>query len=670
MIKQETIQRIIDTARIEEVVSEFVSLKKRGTSLIGLCPFHNEKTPSFHVSPAKGIFKCFGCGKGGDSIGFIMEHEKYSYTEALRHLAQKYNIEIEESAPSAAYLAEQSEKESLLSVTLFAQKFFTHNLLNSDEGKVIGLSYFKERGFTTQTIEKFQLGYAPNQYHLLTNDAVANGYTNEMLVKAGLSAEKDGQVYDRFRERVIFPIHNLTGRVIGFGGRILNSDKSKAKYINSPETEIYHKSQVLYGIWLAKNKIVADDNCFLVEGYTDVISMHQAGITNVVSSSGTSLTTEQIKLIKRFTSNITIIYDGDPAGIKASFRGISMILEEGLNVQVLLLPEPEDPDSFVRKNGLSYVLDFIKQNTTNFILFKTNLLLAEVAHDPVKKANLVTEILTDISLIPNQVTRSFYLKECSSLFSIDEQALNSQLNRMISQKMKKKSSGSLPHDAPPPEIDGLEPQIIDIDIPEKTTQPQIYVDYYDCEHQERNIIGLLLNHGNQEIEIENKDENNHVIDRSKHQVAQFVISELSTDEIEFEHPLYQKIYNECVILLNKDENVDIQKYFLQNSDEEVKQLTIEMISFPYEISMNWEESKKISTPNIYDNETGKLNDHVIESIYSLKLRKIELMIHEREVELRASSVNEDRLIELLTDLKDLIDIKNELCKQLHIIVTH
>ncbi len=670
MIKQETIQRIIDTARIEEVVSEFVSLKKRGTSLIGLCPFHNEKTPSFHVSPAKGIFKCFGCGKGGDSIGFIMEHEKYSYTEALRHLAQKYNIEIEESAPSAAYLAEQSEKESLLSVTLFAQKFFTHNLLNSDEGKVIGLSYFKERGFTTQTIEKFQLGYAPNQYHLLTNDAVANGYTNEMLVKAGLSAEKDGQVYDRFRERVIFPIHNLTGRVIGFGGRILNSDKSKAKYINSPETEIYHKSQVLYGIWLAKNKIVADDNCFLVEGYTDVISMHQAGITNVVSSSGTSLTTEQIKLIKRFTSNITIIYDGDPAGIKASFRGISMILEEGLNVQVLLLPEPEDPDSFVRKNGLSYVLDFIKQNTTNFIFFKTNLLLAEVAHDPVKKANLVTEILTDISLIPNQVTRSFYLKECSSLFSIDEQALNSQLNRMISQKMKKKSSGSLPHDAPPPEIDGLEPQIIDIDVPTKTTQSQIYVDYYDCEHQERNIIGLLLNHGNQEIEIENKDENNHVIDRSKHQVAQFVISELSTDEIEFEHPLYQKIYNECVILLNKDENVDIQKYFLQNSDEEVKQFTIEMISFPYEISMNWEESKKISTPNIYDNETGKLNDHVIESIYSLKLRKIELMIHEREVELRASTVNEDRLIELLTDLKDLIDIKNELCKQLHIIVTH
>lgn len=653
-------------------MSEFVALKKRGTSLIGLCPFHNEKTPSFHVSPAKGIYKCFGCGKGGDSIGFIMEHEKYSYTEALRHLAHKYNIEIEESAPSAAYLAEQSEKEALLAVTSFAQKLFTQNLLNSDEGKAVGISYFKERGFTTQTIEKFQLGYAPNQYHLLTNEAIANGYTKEVLVKAGLSAEKDGQVYDRFRERVIFPIHNLTGRVIGFGGRILSSEKSKAKYINSPETEIYHKSQVLYGIWLAKNKIVADDNCFLVEGYTDVISMHQAGITNVVSSSGTSLTTEQIKLIKRFTSNITIIYDGDPAGIKASFRGISMILEEGLNVQVLLLPEPEDPDSFVKKNGLTYVLDFIKQNTTNFILFKTNLLLAEVAHDPVKKANLVNEILTDISLIPNQVTRSIYLKECSSLFSIDEQTLNSQLNRMISQKLKKKPAGPLPlpHDAPPPEMDGLEPQIIDLDLPVETAPPQIYVDYYDCEHQERNIIELLLNHGNQEIELENRDENNHVIGKHKHQVAKFVISELSSDDIGFEHPMYQKIYNECVTLLNENDNADLQKHFLQNANEEIKQLTIELISFPYEISLNWEENKKISTPSIYDNETGKLNDHVVESIYSLKLRKIELMIHQLEVEVRTTSYTEERLTEVLTELQELITIKNELCKQLHIIITH
>lgn len=668
MIKQETIQRIIDTARIEEVVSDFVSLKKRGTSMIGLCPFHNEKTPSFHVSPAKGIYKCFGCSKGGDSIGFIMEHEKASYVEALRYLANKYNIEIEESAPSATYLAEQSEKESLYSVTLFAQKFFTKNLLNTDEGKAIGISYFKERGFSTQTIEKFELGYAPNQYHSLTNEAVANGYAKEVLVKAGLSAEKDGQVYDRFRERVIFPIHNLTGRVIGFGGRILSSEKSKAKYINSPETEIYHKSNVLYGIWLAKNKIVAEDNCFLVEGYTDVISMHQAGITNVVSSSGTSLTIDQIKQIKRFTGNVTIIYDGDPAGIKASFRGISMILEADLNVQVLLLPEPEDPDSFVKKNGLSYVLDYIKRETTNFILFKTNLLLAEVAHDPVRKGNLVTEILQDISLIPNQVTRSFYIKECSGLFNIEEQALNSQLNRLLSQKIKKKFSPTIPNEVPPPEFEGVEPQVVD--VPADKSLTQTYVDYYDCEHQERNIISLLLNHGNHEFELKVLDEHGRVMSKSLHRVADFVISELSTDEIELVSPIYQKILNECISILNKDSATDIQRNFLNSKDEDVKQLTIELISSPYEISTNWEEKLKISTPTIYNNDEGKLNDHVIESIYSLKLRKIEIMIHQYEIELRSAPIAEDRLIEVLTELKDLIDIKNELSKQLHIIITH
>lgn len=669
MIKKDTIQRIIDTARIEEVVSEYVSLKKRGTSMIGLCPFHNEKTPSFHVSPAKGIYKCFGCSKGGDSIGFIMEHEKYTYVEALRHLANKYNIEIEESTPTPEYLAEQSEKESLYSVTLFAQKFFSNNLLNSDEGKAIGVSYFKERGFSTQTIEKFQLGWAPNSYHSLTNEATSNGYTKDMLVKAGLSAEKEGQVYDRFRERVIFPIHNLTGRVIGFGGRILSSEKSKAKYINSPETEIYHKSNVLYGIWLAKNKIVADDNCFLVEGYTDVISMHQAGITNVVSSSGTSLTTEQIKLIKRFTNNITIIYDGDPAGIKASFRGISMILEEGLNVQVLLLPAPQDPDSFVRNNGLSFVLDFIKKETTNFILFKTNLLLAEVAHDPVKKANLVTEIIQDISLIPNPVTRSFFIKDCSSLFNIDEIALNSQLNKIIAQKIKKKSySNTYP---PEEELelvpDGVDFSSISPQVP--TSNTQLYVDYYDCEHQEKNIVSLLLNHGSQQITITNIDELGVKI-QSTHQVAKFAIDEILNDELDFLHPMYKSIFEECVSVLSKDEEADLQRHFLNSENETIKQLTIELISSPYEISTNWVDKLKISTPSIFDNEDGKLNDHVVESIYSLKFRKVEVMIHALENELKSNPVTEDRLMEILTELKELIDIKNELGKQLHIIITH
>jgi DNA primase len=586
--------------------------------MIGLCPFHNEKTPSFHVSPAKGIYKCFGCGKGGDSVGFVMEHEKYSYVESLRYLAQKYHIEIEETAPSPEYLAEQSERESLYAITLYAQKFFTQNMMNTEEGKAIGVSYFKERGFTAQTIEKFQLGYAPNQFHFLTDEAVANGYTNNMLLKAGLSAEKDGQIYDRFRQRVIFPIHNLTGRVIGFGGRILTSDKTKAKYINSPETEIYHKSSVLYGIWQAKSKIVSDDNCFLVEGYTDVISMHQAGITNVVSSSGTSLTTEQIKLIKRFTSNITIIYDGDSAGIKASFRGISMILEEGLNVQVLLLPEPEDPDSFVKKNGLSFVLDYIKEKTANFILFKTNLLLAEAAHDPVKKANLVTEIIQDISLIPNPVTRSFYVKECSTLFQIEEQTLNNQLNKIVSQK---------------------------------------------------NLISLLLNHGNQYFTTTSVDEKKQVV-KEKHLIAKFVISEIIVDEITFENPLYHTIFYECAQLIEIDETTSLEKHFLTSENVEIKQFAIDIVSSPHIISKNWEDKLKLSTPSIYDEEGGKLNEHVIESVYSLKLRKVEIMIKKFESELKTGPLSEERLIEVLTELKDLIDIKNELSKQLNIIISH
>ncbi len=666
MIKQDTIQRIIDTSRIEEVVSDFVSLKKRGASMIGLCPFHNEKTPSFHVSPAKGIYKCFGCGKGGDSVGFVMEHEKYSYVESLRYLAQKYHIEIEETAPSPEYLAEQSERESLYAITLFAQKFFTQNMMNTEEGKAIGVSYFKERGFTTQTIEKFQLGYAPNQFHFLTDEAVANGYTNNMLLKAGLSAEKDGQIYDRFRQRVIFPIHNLTGRVIGFGGRILTSDKTKAKYINSPETEIYHKSSVLYGIWQAKSKIVSDDNCFLVEGYTDVISMHQAGITNVVSSSGTSLTTEQIKLIKRFTSNITIIYDGDSAGIKASFRGISMILEEGLNVQVLLLPEPEDPDSFVKKNGLSFVLDYIKEKTANFILFKTNLLLAEAAHDPVKKANLVTEIIQDISLIPNPVTRSFYVKECSTLFQIEEQTLNNQLNKIVSQKIKKQFNSPI---SPEQSIEGMPDFYAQEAAAQATLQPQLYTDYYDCEFQEKNLISLLLNHGNQYFTTTSVDEKKQVV-KEKHLIAKFVISEIIVDEITFENPLYHTIFYECAQLIEIDETTSLEKHFLTSENVEIKQFAIDIVSSPHIISKNWEDKLKLSTPSIYDEEGGKLNEHVIESVYSLKLRKVEIMIKKFESELKTGPLSEERLIEVLTELKDLIDIKNELSKQLNIIISH
>ncbi|MDD4575833.1 MAG: DNA primase, partial [Bacteroidales bacterium] len=437
MIKPETIQRIIETARIDEVVADFVSLKKRGANYIGLCPFHNEKTPSFHVSPSKGIFKCFGCSKGGDSVRFVMEHEHYSYVEALRFLAEKYHIEVEEVEMTSKMKEELSEKESLFAIHQFAQKYFADILFNHDEGKQIALPYFKERQFSLETIKKFQLGFCLSSWDAFTKNALENGYTHEQLVKSGIIIEKEGKYFDRFRERVLFPIHNISGRILGFGGRILTSDKSKAKYLNSPETDIYSKSKVLYGLHFSKNAIVKEDNCLLVEGYTDVLSMHQSGIENVVSSSGTALTVDQIRLIKKYTTNITIIYDGDPAGIKASLRGIGLVLAEDMNVKIVLLPEPEDPDSFVKKNRTAEVKRYFAENAQNFILFKSNLLLSEAKSDPIKKAAVISEIVEDISLIPNNISRSIYIKECSAIFDIPENSLIGQLNKLLARRLKK-----------------------------------------------------------------------------------------------------------------------------------------------------------------------------------------------------------------------------------------
>ncbi|NTW25486.1 MAG: DNA primase, partial [Lentimicrobium sp.] len=453
MIPRDTIQSIIDTANIEEVVGDFVQLKKRGVNLLGLCPFHNERTPSFTVSPAKGIYKCFGCGKAGNSVNFVMEHEKYSYPEALRYLANKYGIEIEEQEPSPEERQLDTERDSLFSLNLFAQKFYTQTLHESEEGKAIGLSYFIERGFREDIIQKFQLGYSPQAWDAFTQFALKNGYAEKHLVDSGLTISKDGKLYDRFRERVMFPIHNLTGKVIGFGGRILTSDKTKPKYVNSPESEVYNKSKSLYGIWLARNSIVARDNCFLVEGYTDVISLNQAGIENVVASSGTSLTTEQIKLISKYTRNITILYDGDPAGIKASFRGIDMILEQGMNVKIVLFPDGEDPDSYARKHRSADVEAFIATASSDFIAFKTRLLLGETNNDPIKKAGLIHEIIQTISLIPDTIIRPLYIRECSEIMGIAEQTLMTELNRLLGKKARKESvSGSETEEIPDQQV--------------------------------------------------------------------------------------------------------------------------------------------------------------------------------------------------------------------------
>lgn len=431
MIPKHTIDQIFEAAIIEDVVGEFVVLKKRGVNLLGNCPFHNEKTPSFTVSPAKGIYKCFGCGKAGNSINFIMDHEHYTYPEALRYLANKYQIEIEELEETDEQKQAANEKESLFIVSNFAASYFQKQLHETQEGKSIGLSYFVERGFREDIIKKFQLGYNPDSWEAFTGEALQQGYKLEFLEKSGLTIVKEEKHFDRFKGRVMFPIHNLSGRVLGFGGRILKTDPKAAKYVNSPESEIYHKSNVLYGIYFAKKDIIAKDNCYLVEGYTDVISLHQAGVENVVASSGTSLTEGQIRLISRFTNNITILYDGDAAGLKASFRGIDMILQEGLNVRVVLFPEGEDPDSFAKNNSSADLTKYITDQAQDFIRFKTSVLLKEVGTDPIKRAELIKDIVASISIIPDQIKRSVYIKECSSLLDIQENALINETNKLL-----------------------------------------------------------------------------------------------------------------------------------------------------------------------------------------------------------------------------------------------
>ena len=490
MIKPETIQTIFETARIEEVVGDFVNLKKRGVNYIGLCPFHNEKTPSFTVSPAKGIFKCFGCGKAGNAVGFVMEHEHYSYPEALKYLAKKYGIEIKEEELSPEQKQHMDEHESMFALNTFISNYFQNTLFETEEGKSIGLSYFKERDFLESTIKKFQLGYAPDEWENYSKHALANGYKKDILIKTGLSIDKGDRLIDRFKGRVMFPIHNLTGKVIGFGGRVLSTQKAAAKYMNSPESDIYNKSKSLYGIYFARNEIVKQDNCYLVEGYTDVISLHQAGVTNVVASSGTSLTVEQIKLIKRFTNNITILYDGDPAGIKASFRGIDLILDQGMNVKIVLFPEGEDPDSYARSHSTTEVEEFIQQEASDFISFKTRLLLDETKGDPTAKAMLIKEIVQTISHIPDGIIRTVYIKECSTVMDIPEQTLMNELNKLIRNKYHSRHQ----QNRPPSEAERTSSV-----VPKQkdTLQP----DPFDISHHESQLMRLLLLYGNKNMKV-------------------------------------------------------------------------------------------------------------------------------------------------------------------------
>lgn len=627
MIPKETIQEIIDTARVEEVVGEFVNLKKRGVTYVGLCPFHNEKTPSFTVTPKRGIYKCFGCGKGGDSVNFLMEHEHFTYPEALKYLAKKYHITIQEEEQTSEKIQEQQEKESLFLVNDFAAKYFAHNLFNTDQGKAIGLSYFKERGFREDIIRKFQLGYAIDEWDNFTAHALRSGYKLDYLEKTGLTISKESKQYDRFRGRVIFPIQNLSGRVLGFGGRTLLTDKSIPKYVNSPESEVYNKSQVLYGINLAKAGIISNDNCYLVEGYTDVISLHQAGIENVVSSSGTSLTTEQIRLIGRYTKNVTILYDGDEAGIKASFRGIDMILEQGLNVKIVLFPEGEDPDSFARTHRTAEVQDFITKQAVNFIIFKTNLLLKEASGDPMKKSALIKEIVGSISLIPDPISRSVYIKECASLMDIAEQTLMNALNQIRRKNFDKKKKDTKPTE----EETFVQPFVV-------PTEKEQGSDLNALANHEKEIIRLLIQFGDRKIIFENKLDND-TVQTMEIDAALFIIKDLESDEIVMENELYRRVISIATQEVDNG-NVPDDKFYLHHDDKTVASLATDLLSQKHELA-NWEKVKvKVKT------EEDKLKITITQAILSLKLRVLEAQ-YEKNQKLMHTETDEENLLLLM-----------------------
>jgi DNA primase len=608
LIPKETVDKIIETSRIEEVVGDFVSLKKRGTSMIGLCPFHNEKTPSFHVSVGKGIFKCFGCGQGGDSVRFIMEHEKATYPEALRYLANKYSIEIEEVENSPEEQAVNDRRESLYIVSGWAAKFFHQQMMETDEGKSIGLSYFKERGFRDDIIKKFELGYSPDVWDALTQQGLKEGYNIQFLEDTGLTIRKDNdKLYDRFRGRVMFPIHSFTGRVIGFGGRTLKTDKAVPKYVNSPESDIYHKSNVLYGLFFAKKSMRDEDNCYLVEGYADVLSVHQAGVENVVASSGTSLTIEQIRMIGRFTKNITILYDGDEAGIKASLRGLDMILEEGLNVKVVNFPDSHDPDSYVQKFGSAAFKTHIDQNKKDFILYKTGILLKDAGNDPIKRAGIIREVVESIAKIPDGIKASVFVRECSSLLQIEERVLISELNKIRLGKIKKDTNSYSPQNNPdtvPVSIDPELPGISDTD-----------------EKQEREIVRLLLNYGHELV---------HWDDITDTYIAPYIIANLA--DVSFENILCVRIIDEYKKQLENGA-LPSEQDFIKHADHEIADLAISMVSSPYILSENWYAKRKIYVRN----ESENLRLTILGGIFHLKKRKVDRILKKIRDDIQAET---------------------------------
>ena len=616
MILKESIDRIMDAAQIEEVVGDFVNLKKRGSSLIGNCPFHNEKTPSFNVSASKGIYKCFGCGKAGNAVNFVMEHEKLTYPEALRYLAKKYNIEVLEDEKVTEEDKELSmKKESLMLVSDWAKKVFVENLWENEMGRAIGLSYFKERGFREDIIKKFELGYSLEGWTALCDRAEQEGFEKKYLLETGLSIfnEQKNSVYDRFRNRVMFPVHGVSGRVIAFGGRILKTEANSPKYLNSPESEIYHKSNVLYGLFFAKKAIREFDNCYLVEGYTDVVSLHQSGVENVVASSGTSLTIEQIKLIARFTKNITILYDGDPAGIKASLRGIDMILEEGLNVKIVLFPEGHDPDSYVREVGSTKFTEYVSSAQKDFIVFKTDLLLKDVQNDPIKKAGLIKDIIESISKIPDDIKASLFIKECSHLLEMEERILLSELNKTRLKKIKKDNQQQ--------DLSIITPEDEIVKVQNRPEENNL--------SQEKEICRILVQYGDKDyIDTE------HEINTS---IAAYVLHMIDEVGIQFINEPYKSILEICRDAVDKSYIPD-SKFFINYPDASISVSAASLIVNQYNVSDKWKEHD-IHIPK-EENILKKVVDSALEH---LQLKKLMNILSEIQKQIKEAKNEEDEI---------------------------
>ena len=671
MIDQETIQRIMDAARIEEVIGDFVSLKKRGANHIGCCPFHNEKTPSFYVSPSKGIFKCFGCGEAGDVVAFLKKHEHFTYPEALRYLAQKYNIEIQEEEQTQEQKERQNERDALFHVSEFAQKYFADLLYNDEMGRAVGLSYFHSRGLSDEVIKNFGLGYCLDEWSNFTDHARRNGYSDAVLEKTGLTIfreAEDGQQaakrrsYDRFRGRVMFPIYSISGRVLGFSGRVLSSEKQAAKYVNSPDSDIYNKSRTLYGLYQARSAIAKANKCYLVEGNIDVISMHQSGVENTVASCGTSLTTEQIRLIKRYTPNVTVLYDGDSAGIKAALRAVNLLFAEGMHVRVVLFPDGEDPDSYAQKYGSSQLQDYLASHEDNFVMFKTRVLLDGVKNDPIRKAELVKETVNTIALVPDLLERTEYISQCAHLLNVPEEALASELAKAVNQNrlkaIEERGGQSTPAEQTGPAEQQPSPDTPSEAVPVSETPAPGLIPQAPA--AERHLIQLLLNYGDRTI-TQAVPADDGTTQEISYTVAEAIVGDLQGDELSFTDPLCQKIYLYYCDALARGDAPDAS-HFITIDDDALRTFAISLMLDTLRISNSWRE-KQIFVPSIEDNLQADLTD----TLLTFKLGCINARIADNAQRFRFAQ-DDESMFNLIAEKKQLIELRRKIGMALHRVI--